>query len=84
MNTTVNLELENAYWFMLKNISDDLKLKPINRLSDSLVNKKDDTKTQEIVDLFYGCWHDNKDADELVKEIRESRNVRNRDIIFEI
>ncbi|WP_113923564.1 hypothetical protein [Cognataquiflexum aquatile] len=45
------------------------KKKLIIKLTESLEAK------EEKVDLFtlFGAWEDNKDSDEIIKEIRESR-----------
>lgn len=67
----------NGYWNLLKFLSDDIKLELIAKLSNSIVSK---TKTPKIsASRFYGVWGDadfDMSADELVREIKESRSFK--------
>lgn len=40
MNTTAKVPDTNIYWNMLKNISDDMKIELIAKLSNSLLSSK--------------------------------------------
>jgi len=54
----------------LKNLDNDSKKRLIIKLMESI-----DSKPAEKVDLrsLYGAWEDNRDADEIIKEIRDAR-----------
>lgn len=69
------------YWNMLKDLSSEVKLELISRLSSSLLIKKN-TKALESADWasqFAGKWSDSRSADEIVEDIRNSRST-NREI----
>jgi hypothetical protein len=63
-----NKILEN-YFRMLRNLDNVSKKKLITKLTESLEVKEEkaDLKT------LFGAWEDDKDSDEIIKEIRESR-----------
>lgn len=64
----------DTYWDMLKDLSTDIKLKLIARLSNSIVeNKVEEDSNELLADRFYGVWKDDKSAEELINEIRNSR-----------
>jgi len=73
----IALNPTNGYWNLLKFLSDDIKLELIAKLSNSIVSK---TKAQKIsASRFYGVWDDadfDMSADELVREIKESRSFQ--------
>lgn len=60
-----------------KDLSDDMKLELISRLSNSLLHSKKHTRTRSA-SHFYGIWKDSEpvDADELASEIRASRKFK--------
>lgn len=66
----------NYYWDLLKDLSDERKLDLIDRLARSLVREE---KTQTDYAKLYGIWKDEDfpDADEMVKELKEARDIRN-------
>lgn len=77
MNTAAKISDSNIYWSMLKNLSDDVKIELIAKLSNSLLS----SKKKEVVSSashFYGVWKDSEpaDADELAKEVRASRKFK--------
>lgn len=75
MDTTASLP--NDYWRLVKDLSDDMKIELISRLSDSLLRSR--RRNQELsASRFYGVWKDDDmaDADELAKEIKESRQFK--------
>lgn len=75
MRTAFNIPEANHYWNMLKDVSDEVKLDLIARLSHSLLSTKIKKRTAES---FYGVWKDSDspDADVLVKEIRKERRFK--------
>ncbi len=64
----------NDYWNVLKDLSNDMKLELIARLSNSLISNKGKTKSLSA-SRFYGVWKDNDSvsAERLNKEIKASR-----------
>lgn len=77
MNTTARVPDSNIYWSMLKNLSDEMKIELIAKLSNSLLSSK---KKEEVpsASYFYGIWKDSEpaDADELAEEVRASRKFK--------
>jgi len=54
----------------LKGLDNDSKKRLIIKLTESI-----DTEPVEKIDLrsLFGAWEDNRDADQIIKEIRDSR-----------
>ena len=64
--------LIETYLRLLNNLSPDNKLELISKLSDSLKGYKK-SSDKSITDL-YGAFHSKKSADQLITDIRNSRN----------
>lgn len=73
--TTINPDVKN-YWFMLKDLSNEVKLELISRLSSSLL-RKEESETLSA-SRFYGTWTDEDamEANLLNDEIRKSRSFK--------
>lgn len=69
----------NAYWNLLKDLSMDVKLDLIARLSNSLLHKKETANDVNWASEFAGKWKDNRSAEEIVDDIRKARTT-NREI----
>lgn len=69
----------NIYWDMLKDLSSDIKLELISKLSASLLAKDDASDTSNWTSEFVGRWEDNRTAEEVVDDIRGAR-TSNREI----
>ncbi|MFC3414776.1 hypothetical protein [Algoriphagus hitonicola] len=78
-NLTLNNRTLEKYFGMLRGLDNLSKKKLIIKLTESLEIK------EEKVDLktLFGAWEDNKDSDEIIKEIRESRVEKAEDLGFE-
>lgn len=78
-NLTLNNKTLEKYFGMLRGLDNLSKKKLIIKLTESLEIK------EEKVDLksLFGAWEDNKDSDEIIKEIRESRVEKTVDPGFE-
>lgn len=78
-NLTLNNKTLEKYFGLLKGLDNLSKKKLIIKLTESLEIK------EEKVDLgsLFGAWEDNKDSDEIIKEIRESRIEKAENIGFE-
>lgn len=69
----------NIYWYMLKDLSSDIKLELIAKLSASLLVKDDTPDTPNWTSEFAGRWEDDRTAEEVMEDIRGSR-TSNREI----
>ena len=79
MNTTATLSHSKAvdadtYWNMLKNLSSEIKLELISKLSASLLNKEALENAHWVSD-FAGKWKDERSAEEIVADMREARTT---------
>ena len=76
---TLTNEALEKYFDMLKGLDDISKKKLILKLTESFETKK------EVIDLnaLFGKWEDNKDSDQILKEIKESRIEKTDRIHFE-
>lgn len=69
----------NIYWDMLKDLSSDIKLELIAKLSASLLAKEDTPDTSNWTSEFAGRWEDDRTTDEIIEDIRGAR-TSNREI----
>lgn len=78
-NLTLNNKALEKYFGLLKGLDNLSKKKLIIKLTESLEVK------EEKVDLLtlFGAWEDNKDSDEIIREIRESRIEKTENSGFE-
>ncbi len=77
MNTANTISLVDNYYGLLSTLSNENKLKLIAKLSNSII--KAPAKKKNIVDKLYGSFKSDKSAEDMAKEMRESR-VFNRTI----
>lgn len=63
---------ETSYWNLLKDLSAEVKLRLIARLSASLVRSAE-RQDGNIADKYYGAWIDDKSAEAMADDIRKSR-----------
>ena len=74
----MELSVSNAdrYWNLLKDLSNEMKLDMIARLSNSM--RKENKKDHVSASRFYGAWkdEDSMDADRLATEVKESRKFK--------
>ncbi|MDR7130821.1 hypothetical protein J2X69_003180 [Algoriphagus sp. 4150] len=78
-NLTLNNKALEKYFGLLKGLDNLSKKKLIIKLTESLEVK------EEKVDLntLFGAWEDNRDSDEIIKEIREARVEKTENPDFE-
>ena len=71
----------NSYWKLLENLSSEVKLRLIAKLSQSLVKPAAEEEKEKTnwADEFYGAWDDSRTAEEIIDDIKNSR-VFNRHI----
>ncbi len=80
MNSTdISLNLVDSYFGLMKNLSDDNKLEIISKLSNSMKSSK--RNKSESLESLYGGFASEKTADEIINEIRKSRNFGNNYVI---
>ena len=72
-----NTVLIDNYYGLLSSLSKESKIRLIAKLSNSIIEES--TENENIVDIFFGAFKSEKSAEELIKEIRESR-IFNRSI----
>ncbi len=75
METTI--KIADNYINLLSSVSDEIKLRIINKLSESLL--KEGKKEISIKDSF-GVWNDNRSAEEIINEIHKARVLGTRKI----
>ena len=66
-----NTVLIDNYYGLLSSLSKENKIKLIAKLSNSIVEET--TEIENVVDKFFGAFKSDKSAEELIKEIKESR-----------
>jgi hypothetical protein len=69
--TNLNINVIDNYFGLLKNLSIDNKLELISKLSNSMKSSKKEESSS--LSSLYGAFKSKKSADELIKDIRESR-----------
>jgi len=66
-----NTVLIDNYYGLLSSLSKENKIRLIAKLSNSILEET--TENENVVDYFFGAFKSEKSAEELIKEIRESR-----------
>ncbi len=62
------------YYGLMRGLSNDFKIKIIAKLSNSIVNET--TENKRLADKFYGAFKSNKNAEEIIADITESRTFK--------
>ena len=72
----LKFNLIDSYLGLLENLSPDNKLELISKLSDSLKSSKKPTEkpSDKSLDDLSGAFIFDKSSDDLIKELKESRN----------
>lgn len=86
MDVTLDYNKSEAlmYWNMLKNLGKDVKVELISMLASSLAKSDNVCRVtkDKWASKFDGAWKDDRDADDIVSDIRNSRCFsRNRDYL---
>lgn len=71
MKTNTSTILIDNYFGLLSSLSKENKMKLIAKLSNSVVD--DSVEEENLADKFYGAFKSEKSAEEIIKEIRDSR-----------
>ncbi len=74
--TSLKFNLIDSYLGLLENLSPDNKLELISKLSDSLKSSKknNENPSDKSLDDLSGAFIFDKSSDDLIKELKESRN----------
>jgi predicted metal-binding transcription factor (methanogenesis marker protein 9) len=64
--------LIDNFFNLLSSLSRENKIKLIAKLSNSIIDES--PKDENTVEKFFGAFKSEKSAEEIIKEIRESRN----------
>jgi hypothetical protein len=75
---TGNVNIADNYWGMIKNLSTDVRLELISRISNSLKSDISVEKTDSWK-LLFGAFESSQSADEIIEDLRKSRYT-NREI----
>ena len=71
MKSTASKILIDNYFGLLSSLSRENKIKLIAKLSNSIVDEV--SEKENVVDRFFGAFKSDKSAEEIIKDIRESR-----------
>ncbi|WP_017734067.1 hypothetical protein [Nafulsella turpanensis] len=66
------IDMAENIFRMVKNLSTDVKLELISKITDSLKGTKKEAKDDSWKKLF-GAWESEESAEEIIEYIRESR-----------
>ncbi len=72
----------DAYWNIIKNAADEVKLRLITLLSQSLISNgresihSDKEKTESFLSKYCGAWHGNESAEEIIGGIKSVRTCK--------
>jgi len=67
---TISSKILDKYFGFLINLDNNSKKRLIIRLAESIETEK---KENIDLNLLYGAWTDDRDSDEIIREIRDSR-----------
>jgi len=86
MNTVTILStspVSAKYWSELKDLSNGVKLELITLLSSSVANSvSEQTEHKGWTRSFAGRWQDDRSAEEIIDDIRASRNAKIKDVVL--
>lgn len=75
--TNINTIFIENYLGLIRNLSPEIKLDIIEKISNTL--KGDFKKKKNSINESFGAWSSTKTADEIIDELRDNRNF-NREI----
>ncbi len=76
---TANINIADNYFGMIKNLSPEVRLDLISRISESLKETRINPDTSRSWKSLFGAFDSEQTADEIIMDLRESRYT-NRDI----
>jgi len=81
-NERADRKIIDAYWNMLRFLSNEMKLKLATRLTASVVEKAERTEThvsehtRQMLEKFYGAWEGDESAEQIIATIKENNSIR--------
>lgn len=72
MKASTSTSLIDNYFGLLNGLSKENKLRLIAKLSTSVADEV--VESEDIVDKFFGAFESDKSAEEIIREIKDSRN----------
>ena len=72
MRTNTNSTLIDSYFGLLSGLDRENKIKLIAKLSNSIIEAN--PNKNDSIDKFFGAFDSEKSEEEIIKEIRDSRN----------
>lgn len=80
--STSPLKIEvDSYWRIIKDASNEVKLRLISMLSESMTTHsefsgRDTDKTEVFLSKYAGAWAGDESADEIISTLRSNRSIR--------
>jgi hypothetical protein len=71
MKSNASTILIDNYFGLINSLSRENKIKLIAKLSNSVADEI--SEKENVIDRFYGAFKSDKSAEEIIKDIRESR-----------
>lgn len=75
MDRNMSVGDSTIYWNMLKDLSAEIKLELISKLSASLLTKESTSEKVDWTSQFAGEWKDSRSADDIIEDIRSARSA---------
>jgi len=69
------ITISDNFFGMIKNLSEEVKLDLIKKISKSLKVTKKSVKDDLSVRELFGAWDTEKSAEEIIDDIREDRHI---------
>lgn len=76
----LDLQIADKYWNMLKDLSDNIKLRLATRLTASVLHEKAEAQEKSlprtVLDKYCGAWEGEESADEIMATIKQNSTIR--------
>jgi len=83
MNISYNTVVVNNYFNSLRSLRREDKINLVAMLTNDIARKPEKkAKEQDVIDRFFGAFQSNKSAEEMIEEIRASRNFNRKIVSF--
>lgn len=80
IHTNSNIIETSTYWDIIKDVKDEVKIRLITLLSESLSrsveNKKRCDRTEDFITKFYGAWKDSDSAEDIIQAINKNKSCK--------
>lgn len=83
MSLSPTSSVSAKYWSELKDLSNSVKLELITLLSSSVANSvAEPSDDKGWTKSFAGRWQDNRTAEDIIEDIRASRNANIKEVVL--